>query len=1674
MKKIRIKLKCIGLYFLSFLLAISCCFKMGTSVFAEELENVAKYGIAYADSENNPASFLNDGNTSNLWIAASSSCPASAGIKLDGIYDVNSVKIYFEKQRDVNQKIRFTLSYLDNVTKEYIEFYEGLNLNEETNTYDTEFVFDIPVKTDDIKVTITERLEGTTIWPAVSEIEIYAVDNVGNHENEISNVALNKPVEVSAGTNGAVITDGATGAFWDGGAAPAEFIIDLGTGHFISRFKALTYYGDNRYYHYEIYGSLDGLNYELLAKKDNNNIASSSGEIYELDEIANIRYIQVIMTYNSANPSVHMKEFEAWGYPDPDYKEPEPATSDTKYPDNIAYGKPARCHVSNEGIERVTDGSDATYYVGEFYPAAIDVDLMEEYDLNKLILNFPVKEGRYYYYTIYGSNDYSVFDELYQKRDKTSTTLDGDIIDLSAIEGLKNKSYRFIRLYLEYCNDGGSARVSEIRAFGTPTGENTGELRTGSIEDILEIKPFNETEYAALITEDETIENVYGIIDRTVGSQYRDWFSFELVDNLENEDDFYELTMKNGKVHISGNEGVMLSAGLNYYYKNYCNVNISEQTIQNKMPESIVAVMPTRRTTPYKVRYAFNYCTMDYTFAFFGAEDFQKEYDWLALNGVNVVLDLAGQEAVWINFLMNYNYSFDEAKDWLAGPSYYAWQFMDNLEIFGGPVSDRWVKGRLEMARENQRWKRSLGIDTVLQGYAGMIPTDFANHQPDVEILKQGGWCGLNRPDMIRTDGALYDEYAATFYKAQEWAFGETSNYYAADPFHEGGIRPSDLSDTTIASEVLDSLLEYDEDAVWMVQAWWSNPTNDLLNGMGEYRQDHVMILDLTGLEAPKWDKTSYGSTELDAPEFNGTDWVWCMLENYGGNPSMDGQLAKMANDIPNAYKQAEHMKGIGIIAEAQYDNPVIYDLIWDMAWESEPVDIDDWLDGYVVRRYGSESTSARKAWDLLEESVYRRSGNTTYTLARLPENVGTQSVGYNTEKLERALMLLLEDFDILSSSEAYLYDLTEIMRQCVNNYAVTQYNNVIAAYNEKNLEKFRIEKEKFLNAFDICDAVEGTQVDQLVGEWIGKAEDWAENDDDFSKNVLPMNAKALITTWAGAASASALPDYAYRNYQGMMIDVYKARWQTFLDKEEQYLIDNTPVDRLNQSQYFHFYWEWVMNTPEYTREANDSPQQIYEVAQRVLSDCSVIIERPENVGNIALDKKIWANEERNSPGSSGGYASHANDGNPDTYWDGGEWETNDPWIIIDLEKTYIIEKINILPYVANRYYLYDLYISNDGENWIQIEHKTDQTIGTNEGDTYTYDDGLQARYLKLSGKYNSANESFHIKEIRVYGNEIEISKTALQIAVDTANILKAQGALDNVVPAVAAEFETALTEAADVLVDTGADQTTVDSAFYRLANAIHMLEFVKGDKSALEALINEAEKYEEKNYTTDSWTAFKEALDAARDVMNDENALESDVNEALNNLTEAIGNLVLRADKTRLQEAYDKVDGLDKSLYTENSVAGLVEPMVAAKVVLDDPDATQAEVDAAYEALIRAYLDLRLIPNKDLLQGLINKAETLNATNYSAKTWSVMMEALNEAKATLADPEATQEEVDNAKEVLTKAMAGLEMIEASNPVKAGDTTASVATGDNGLIGIFASLSVLSFAGLSLLRKKDK
>ncbi len=438
-------------------------------------------------------------------------------------------------------------------------------------------------------------------------------------------------------------------------------------------------------------------------------------------------------------------------------------------------------------------------------------------------------------------------------------------------------------------------------------------------------------------------------------------------------------------------------------------------------------------------------------------------------------------------------------------------------------------------------------------------------------------------------------------------------------------------------------------------------------------------------------------------------------------------------------------------------------------------------------------------------------------------------------------------------------------------------------------------------------------------------------------------------------------------------------------------------------------------------------------------------------------------------------------DKNPSTFWHSNYSPKQElpATIDIDMSKAYLINQFTYLPRPGGgngNITSYDLYGKlNADDEYKLLSSGTWADNGNSKNINFEPENLRYLKFVAKEGRGGFASAA----EFTIYQVITEVDKTALQIAVDTANTLKDQGALDNVVPAVAAEFEAALQEAKDILADTTADQTTVDSAFYRLANAIHMLGFIKGDKTALEALIEEAEKYAEENYTTDSWTQFQEALNTAKEVMNDENALEKDVEDAYNSLKDAMANLVLRADKTRLQSLYDMVDGLDKSLYTETSLAGLTDPVAKAKTVLANADVTQKEVDDAYEALIRAYVDLRLIPNKDLLQELINKAQTLNAANYTAKTWNAMVEALEEAKVTLGNENADDAAVKAAIEGLQAGIDNL-VVNTFSPVASGDTsvvisggkTGSIKTGDETSLGMLMSLAGLSLLGIVYSKKK--
>ena len=186
------------------------------------------------------------------------------------------------------------------------------------------------------------------------------------------------------------------------------------------------------------------------------------------------------------------------------------------------------------------------------------------------------------------------------------------------------------------------------------------------------------------------------------------------------------------------------------------------------------------------------------------------------------------------------------------------------------------------------------------------------------------------------------------------------------------------------------------------------------------------------------------------------------------------------------------------------------------------------------------------------------------------------------------------------------------------------------------------------------------------------------------------------------------------------------------------------------------------------------------------------------------------------------------------------------------------------------------------------------------------------------------------------------------------------------------------------------------------------------------------------------------------------------------------------QGDKTALKAFIDKVTGLDSSKYTESTWTTFDKELTEANAVYNDENAMQEEVNTAYSELVTAFLNLRLIPDKSLLEELINQAEGLDKANYTKATFDGLTKALTEAKAVYENPNATQEEVDSAKATLEKAIAGLQVNPSTpsnvdntvkTPVDNGDTT-SVKTGDT--TNLWYPLATLALASIALYGTKKR
>ena len=850
-------------------------------------------------------------------------------------------------------------------------------------------------------------------------------------------------------------------------------------------------------------------------------------------------------------------------------------------------------HDNRADAGKMLDGNPRTKWIGGLTPGYVDVSFAQMIRLQAVELQ--TQNNSYCIFTVYISENGTDFFPLLRQTEETHCS---GVYHLPC-----DASCCKVRILIQYDSASPRARLRALRLFGEETPVPAPQAKEAVV------CAFSESPYNRPITAQDTLDELQALVVRLLGEQWRNAFLFAMTDETE---EAFTISDADGKIRIAASSGVNAAHGLGHYLKYYCRVHFSQVGCNRRMPDTLPPVgAPLRMTTPLRERYSYNYCALSYTMAFWGEEEWQRELDLLALQGVNMILDITALEEVWRRFLTKLGYTNDEARAFITGPAYYAWFNMANIYGTGGPVPMQYFIDRTELARRNHLFMRKMGMQPVLQGYSGMAPTDIKAHVPDASVIKQGLWNGMDRPAMLRTNTKCYRRLAGLFYACQKEVFGDNTVYFATDPFHEGG-KAGAMNLATVGKVIMETLLESNTNAVWLLQSWGENPSRALIEGVAPWKE-HVRVLDLYAEKRPHWES-------FLGREFLGTPWLYCMLNNFGGRMGLHGHLRTIAREVARVVNTATVMRGIGVTPEATFSNPIIFDMFFDTIWTAkekvEPIELDGWLHDYAVRRYGSCSDSMMEALRLLNDTVYNPELNEKGEGA--PESVincrpamkirsasswGNSIISYDKRDFERAVRLFAENIDVCGEYEGYRFDLLDLLKQVLSNTAQEYHGNLAAAYRKKDVIAFRKWADKFRAIMQDTDTLLCAEQTFTLGNWLNKAKARAAGYDEYSQEMFVYNARALITNWAGSRQASddgGLRDYSNKQWAGLTKDFYAVRWARWLKDRTDELEGRHPAT----PDWFQLENRWVRQLNDYS----DTPTHpdLRKTAQTVLTQYGV------------------------------------------------------------------------------------------------------------------------------------------------------------------------------------------------------------------------------------------------------------------------------------------------------------------------------------------------------------------------------------------------------------------------------------------------------------------------------------
>ncbi|XP_028675078.1 alpha-N-acetylglucosaminidase [Erpetoichthys calabaricus] len=621
----------------------------------------------------------------------------------------------------------------------------------------------------------------------------------------------------------------------------------------------------------------------------------------------------------------------------------------------------------------------------------------------------------------------------------------------------------------------------------------------------------------------------------------------------EGDLDSYELSStKDDKVSVTGNTGVAAANGVYSYLKEFCGCHVSWSGDQLRVPRPLPRIPEVIKvSSPNRFRYYQNVCTQSYSTVWWDWPRWEREIDWMALNGINLPLAFTGQEAIWQEVYLSLGLNQSDIDAFFTGPAFLAWGRMGNLHSWGGPLPQSWHVKQASLQKKILDRMRSLGMIPVLPAFAGHVPAAITKLFPQANVTQLGPWshfdCNYSCSYLLDPRDPLFLNIGKLFLKQQLQKFG-TDHIYSADTFNEMIPASSDpVYLSAVSKAVFSSMTAVDPQAVWLMQGWlfvhqpdfWKPPQiKALVLGVPLGR---MIVLDLFAESTPIY---------ISTKSFYGQPFIWCMLHNFGGNTGLFGTVESInqgpfdALHFPNST-----MVGTGLAPEGIEQNAVLYELMSELAWRKEPVNLLKWVSAYATRRYASSSENVAAAWRLLFQSIYNctipfyRNHNRS-PLVRRPSLRMDTNIWYNRSHLYEAWRLLyLEAKSLASSSETFRHDLVDVTREALQLLVSDYYQEITTYFANHQLTELMTAGGVLL--YDILPELDNLLSSEghfLLGVWLERARAMALEEKEA--DLYEFNARNQITLWGPSGN---ILDYANKEWGGLVMDYYTQRWGLFV-----------------------------------------------------------------------------------------------------------------------------------------------------------------------------------------------------------------------------------------------------------------------------------------------------------------------------------------------------------------------------------------------------------------------------------------------------------------------------------------------------------------------------------------------